>query len=316
MELSLLIVIAYVTDLGFGDPAWTLHPVRIIGKLISKLEMILRRSVDKQKLAGIILAVSVIGITWAGTFGIIKISGVFNKYLSWAISVFFIYTSLSVKDLKTHGMKVYNCLKREDLINARSNLSFMVGRDTNGLEKKDIIRAAVESVSESIVDGIISPLFYAFMGGAPLAMAYKAVSTLDSMVGYKNERYKHLGWASAKIDDISNFIPARISAVLISVSARISGKDGWRAWKTALRDGNKNPSPNSGIPEAAVSGALGIRLGGLNFYRGIPNEKPFIGEDFNVLHINHIKETIKISYFCSLSAVISGLILTWLKYSM
>jgi adenosylcobinamide-phosphate synthase len=208
-------------------------------------------------------------------------------------------------------MRVYRALEKEDVDSARKNLSLIVGRDTHSLDKQDIIRATIETVSENTVDGIISPLFYAFIGGAPLALAYKAVNTLDSMVGYKNERYKDFGWASAKIDDWANFIPARLSIMFLPVACWLAGKNGLNSWKLVWRDGKKNPSPNSGIPQAAVAGALGIQLGGMNFYNSIPSPKLLIGDRLNSLKIGHIKESIKVSYICSVLVLISGVFLTW-----
>ena len=159
------------------------------------------------------------------------------------------------------------------------------------------------------MDGIISPLFYAFIGGAPLALAYKAVNTLDSMVGYKNDKYKDFGWASAKIDTLANFIPARLSILFLPLASLVTGKDALNSWRIARRDGRKNPSLNSGIPEAAIAGALGIRLGGLNYYNSKPILKPFIGDDFNALGICHIKDSIKISYVSSIFFLIVGVFL-------
>ena len=158
-------------------------------------------------------------------------------------------------------MRVYYRLKDNDLAKARSLLSQVVGRDTGNLDEKEVARAAVETVGENFVDGILSPLFYAFIGGAPLALAYKAISTLDSMVGYKNERYLDFGWASAKLDDLANYIPARLSVLFLSLGSWIRGQDGLSAFRVSLRDGRKNASPNSGLPEAAIAGALGVRLG-------------------------------------------------------
>jgi adenosylcobinamide-phosphate synthase len=184
-----------------------------------------------------------------------------------------------------------------------------VGRDTNTLEHQDVIRATVETVAENIVDGVISPLFYAFIGGAPLALAYKAVNTLDSMVGYKNERYMDFGWASAKIDTSANFIPARLSVLFVPLASLIMGKDASNSWSMAIRDGKKNPSLNSGIPEAAIAGALGIQLGGLNYYDSKPVLKPHIGDNVNALETRHIKDSIKISYVSSGLFLIVGIVL-------
>jgi len=185
----------------------------------------------------------------------------------------------------------------------------IVGRDTKNLNEREIIRATVETIAESTVDGIISPLFYAFIGGAPLAVVYKSVNTLDSMIGYRNERYINFGWAAAKLDDFVNFIPARISAIFLPVAAWFSGNSGFNSLRIALRDKKNNPSPNSGIPEAAFAGALGVQLGGLNFYNSVPILKPTIGDNIHYLEMKHIRESIKIFYICSFLFVISGILL-------
>jgi adenosylcobinamide-phosphate synthase len=217
-----------------------------------------------------------------------------------------------VKDLGVESLAVFNALNEGDLNKARTSLSRIVGRDTANLDEREIVRATVETVAENIVDGIISPLFYALLGGAPLAMAYKAVNTLDSMVGYKNKRYIHFGRAAAKIDDAANYIPARLSVVFLVMAGWVSGHDPVKTWNIAIRDGRKNASPNSGIPEAAVAGALGVRLGGLNCYDSIAVQKPYIGDDSNHLNKLHIKEAIKIAYITSALFVITGAVLFWL----
>jgi adenosylcobinamide-phosphate synthase len=206
-------------------------------------------------------------------------------------------------------MAVFYALERGDIVKARRNLSRIVSRETQGLGPHEIIRATVESIAENIVDGIISPLFYAFLGGAPLALGYKAVNTLDSMVGYKDDRYRYFGWASARLDDLANFIPARISVVILSLASLILGKRGSCAFKIAIRDGGKNPSPNSGIPQAAMAGALEIQLGGLNIYKGKRVLKPKLGQDIQPLSLIHIKEALKIAYLSSFLMVSFGLAL-------
>lgn len=307
--MAIEIVLAYILDLVLGDPRWFPHPVKGIGWLIKKLEPVLRKTVRSERIGGIILAISVIGVSWCLGFMIIKLAYSINRYLGSITSILIVYSSLAAKDLDVESTEVYNSLEKKDIIRAREKLSLIVGRDTNNLEYKEAIRAAVETVSENIVDGIISPLFYAFIGGAPLALAYKAVNTLDSMVGYKNKKYKDFGCASAKIDDGVNFIPARLSILFLSLASLFTGKNALNSWRIARRDGRKNPSPNSGIPEAALAGALGIRLGGLNYYNSRPVLKPFIGDDINTLEISHIKDSIKISYLSSVLFLIVGTVL-------
>ncbi len=307
--MAIEISLAYILDLILGDPGWFPHPVKSIGWMIKKMEQPLRRAIRDERVAGIVLAVSVIGISWYLSFVIISLAASISRYIGYALSILFIYSSIAVKDLGVESMEVYRSLEKKDIVLARKKLSLIVGRDTHDLETREVVRATVETISENIVDGIISPLFYAFIGGAPLAMAYKAVNTLDSMVGYKNERYKYFGWASARIDDWANFIPARLSLIFLPLASLLAGKDALNSWRIARRDGRKNPSPNSGIPEAALAGALGVRLGGLNFYNSIPSPKPLIGDEVNILEPEHIEETIKISYICSVLFLVTGVAL-------
>ncbi|MFH0771550.1 MAG: adenosylcobinamide-phosphate synthase CbiB [Candidatus Omnitrophota bacterium] len=310
--LSLSIIAAYILDLIFGDPRWFPHPVKIIGWFAKKLETLLINETFNKRISGVLFLFIIVFSVFFVTFCIVKIAESVNLYLGMAISAIFIYTSLSVKDLRLESMKVFEKLRVDDLPSTRQKLSLIVGRDTASLDRREIIRATIETVAESVVDGIISPLFFAFAGGAPLAMAYKAVNTLDSMVGYKNERYKDFGWASAKVDDFVNFIPARIAGLLLPVAGWLSGFNGLKSWHIVLRDGAKNPSPNSGIPEAAVAGALEIRLGGLNFYNSLPVFKPFIGDKLQLLDVKHIEDSIKIAYVSSGLFVTTGIFLLWL----
>ena len=300
----------YFLDLILGDPVWLPHPVKGIGRLIIKLEPVFRRIFGNEKTAGIFFTFSIAGMSWGIVFIIVCLSFLLNAYAGFLVSAFLIYTSLSIKDLKVESMPVYRALKSKDIVLARRKLAKIVGRDTENLNDEEIIRAAVETIAENIVDGILSPLFYAFIGGAPLALAYKAVNTLDSMTGYRNEKYRDFGWASAKLDDMANFIPARISIILLPLACTILGKCGINSIKIIFRDRKKNPSPNSGIPESAIAGALGIRLGGKNSYNSVPVRKPFIGDNKISMIPEHIIESIKISYICAALALTAGL-LAW-----
>jgi len=306
------IVLAYILDLIFGDPIWLPHPVRVIGYLAQRLESPLRKAIKNERLAGIIFAAVIIGAVYGLSFVVISIAAHLHRYFGFILAVFFIYTSLAIKDLKIESMRVHQALEKQDIDSARKNLSLIVGRDTQNLNDKDIIRATVETIAENVVDGIISPLFYAFLGGAPLALAYKAANTLDSMVGYKNDKYRNFGWASARIDDLLNFIPARISGFLLAFASALAGADAINSFKVFLRDAGKNPSPNSGIPEAAMAGALKIQLGGLNYYNSIPVLKPFIGEEIYPLEIEHIRKSIRIAYLCSFLFVFIGVSVVYL----
>ena len=272
----LAIILAYLLDLILGDPYYLPHPVRGMGKLIEYLEKKLRNT---SVLAGIILAIAVVGLVYLGSLFAIRFADNVNTWAGFAISTVLIFSTLSTRSLDKEARSVYESLKSGNIEEARARLSLIVGRDTQGLDQDEIIRATVETVAENSVDGIISPLFYAALGGAPLALAYKAINTLDSMVGYKNERYLHFGWFSAKLDDAANYIPARFSILLVPLASLILRKRASNALYTILRDGEKSPSPNAGIPEAGFAGALGIQLGGVNWYQGEKSVKPILGID-------------------------------------
>lgn len=307
----LLLVYAYTADLIFGDPEWLPHPVRGMGKLISAGEKILwkKESKNKQRLNGLILTMSVIFITAISTYMLLLVLQKINPILRDFFAVYIGYTTIAVKDLRIKSKTIYFSLKKNMLYKARRDLSKIVGRDTENLKGEEIIKATVESVSENTNDGIIAPLFYLILGGPILAISYKAINTLDSMVGYKNERYINFGWASAKLDDIVNYIPARISGFLISISSFISGKDFKGSFKIMLRDSQKHPSPNSGISEAAMAGALGIRLGGAHSYQGRVRETPYIGEETGTVKLSLIKDSLMISLIASMLMVSIGVIL-------
>jgi adenosylcobinamide-phosphate synthase len=299
---------AYLLDLICGDPRWFPHPIKLIGYTVTKLEIIFYPGRYK-RLAGVLLVSVVVAATFFISWLLIDIARTINSYAGLLLAAVFIYTTLSVKDLKDESMAVYHALNKRDIQSARNNLAMIVGRDTHTLDENEIIRATVETVAENIVDGIISPLFYAFIGGAPLALGYKAINTMDSMIGYKNERYKEFGWAAARLDDAANFIPARLAGLLLPVAVLVAGKSPVKSFRIMLRDGQKNPSPNSGISEAAVAGALGVRLGGVNFYNSIPVAKPSIGDELYPLDKEHIKDSIRIAYLVSFLFLLSGIVL-------
>ena len=315
--MGLEIACAYFLDLLIGDPRFSFHPVRIIGKTIQYLEKILRRTISNEKLGGSILTIIVIGSTYLITWSILKFASMVSIYFVFILNILLIYFAISVRDLAIHSYNIQKELERDNLFGAREKLGMIVGRDVEKLNEDEIIRGTVESVAESTVDGIISPLFYAFIGGAPLAMAFKAISTLDSMVGYKNEKYINFGWFSAKMDDIANFIPAWLSAIFISVAATfMAPKNGWGTLKTILRDGIKSPSPNAGIPESAYAGALGIQLGGANFYSGKKIEKPLIGKTIKSRRIEDITRAIQLMYTTSVLSLVLGVIVIWIIHTV
>lgn len=312
----LSIYIGYIIDLIIGDPYSFPHPVIYIGKLIKVVENNIRKIFKDEKylkLAGFILWFITVGLTYLITYLIIRISK-FSMITFFIVNSFIIYTTLATKCLKDEAVKIYNILKSGDIKESRKQLSYIVGRDTSNLNEAEIIRATVETVAENTVDGIISPMFYAFIGGAPLAMAYKAVNTLDSMVGYKNDKYINLGFASAKIDDIANYIPARICVIFMTLASFVLRFDYKRCFKIAIRDRKNHKSPNCAYSEGAVAGALGIQLGGTNIYFGKAVYKPTIGDKDREIEIDDIKKTNKIMYISSiLSLIIFTLIFLLIK---
>lgn len=309
----LSIYTGYALDLIIGDPYSFPHPVRFIGKLISFVEKQIRKmtSSDKGlKIAGFFLWFVVVGVTLGSTSIVLRLFE-FNKIAYFAVNTILIYTTLATKCLKDESTKIYKVLKTGDLEKSRIQLSYIVGRDTTNLSEKEIVRATVETVAENTVDGIIAPLFYGFIGGAPLAMAYKAINTLDSTVGYKNDKYYYLGYASAKIDDIANYIPARLGVILLSIGSLLAGFNFKNALKIGIRDRKNHKSPNCALSEGAIAGALGIQLGGTNVYFGKEVYKPTIGDKSREIEIEDIVRTNKIMYS---SSIISIIIFTVIYY--
>ena len=309
----LSIYTGYALDLIVGDPYSFPHPVRFIGKLISFVEKQIRKITSSDrglKIAGFFLWFVVVGVTLGGTSIVLRLFE-FNKIAYFTVNTILIYTTLATKCLKDESTKIYKVLKTGDLEKSRIQLSYIVGRDTTNLSEKEIVRATVETVAENTVDGIIAPLFYGFIGGAPLAMAYKAINTLDSTVGYKNDKYYYLGYASAKIDDIANYIPARLGVILLSFGSLFVGFNFKNALKIGIRDRKNHKSPNCAFSEGAVAGALGIQLGGTNVYFGKEVYKPTIGDKNREIEIEDIVRTNKIMYS---SSIISIIIFTTLYY--
>lgn len=302
----LSIYTGYVLDLIIGDPYSFPHPVRFIGKLISFVEKQIRKiaTSDKAlKIAGFFLWFVVVGVTLGSTSIVLRLFQ-FNKITYFLVNSILIYTTLATKCLKDESEKIYKVLKTGDLDKSRIQLSYIVGRDTTNLSEKEIVRATVETVAENTVDGIIAPLFYGFIGGAPLAMAYKAINTLDSTVGYKNDKYYYLGFASAKIDDIANYMPARLGVLLLSIGSLFVGFNFKNALKIGIRDRKNHKSPNCAFSEGAVAGALGIQLGGTNVYFGKEVYKPTIGDKKREIEIEDIVRTNKIMYSSSIISII------------
>ena len=308
----------YALDLIIGDPYSFPHPVRFIGKLISIVEKYIRKitSTDRGlKIAGFFLWFITVGVTFGVTYFVVNLFK-FNNFAYFIVNSILIYTTLATKCLKDESTKIYKVLKTGDIEKSRVQLSYIVGRDTTHLNEKEIVRATVETVAENTVDGIIAPLFYGFIGGAPLAMAYKAINTLDSTVGYKNDKYYYLGFASAKIDDIANYIPARIGVLLLALGSLFTGFNFKNALKIGIRDRKNHKSPNCAFSEGAVAGALGIQLGGTNIYFGKPVYKPTIGDKRREIEVEDIVRTNKIMYGASIISILIFTIIYFAVFSM
>ncbi len=280
---AFILIAAFILDVLLGDPRWCPHPVRVMGAAISSLERLLRRegaSPSDDYASGLFLSVMVVFSAYLVSFLLLYFSYEYSRPLFYALSVYMVWMSLSVKSLKDAGMGVVAALKSRGAMEARRRLSYIVGRDTGCLDEQAVLAATVETVAENTSDGVVAPLFYFCVGGPPLMLAYKAVNTLDSMLGYKNARYISFGRFPARLDDAANYLPARLTAGLMVAASFIMGLDWRRAFIVWMRDGRAHSSPNSGNPEAAASGALNVRLGGGSTYGGVMFEKPFIGGEF------------------------------------
>lgn len=310
MSYSLFVIVAaYFLDLAIGDPQWAWHPVRIIGRLIAWLEKRLNTPRINRLFGGAILVILAVAVTVSCVSLTLKVVKFFTPTFYYICSILLIYFSLSIKALAVETGKVYKALKNGAIQEARDNLSMIVGRDTGNLDEAGIIRATVETIAESAMDGIVAPLFYAFLGGPVLAWAYKAINTLDSMVGYRNERFIEFGKVSAKLDGLVNFIPAKITCFLIGISSWFYGKDGFKSIRSSLQFLFKGQEYNSMAAEAALAYALKVRLGGTSFYNSMPVSKPFLGDSINQLEYCHIQESVSIMYLCSFLCVLSGSVL-------
>ncbi|MPW26293.1 cobalamin biosynthesis protein CobD [Alkalibaculum sp. M08DMB] len=285
-------LIAFIIDLIVGDPHFLPHPIKFIGNYINLIEKVTRKIAKTSfalKIAGVFLLCSTILVSMAIVYIPLQILKYFGANYYIVGVIYFSYSILSTKCLKDEALKVKEALE-VSLEAARKQVAFIVGRDTNELKKDEIIKATIETVAENTTDGIIAPLLFLFLGGPILAMAYKGVSTLDSMVGYKNDKYIDYGWASAKMDDILNFIPARIAGFVMVFASFIVNLDIRASLKILLRDNNKHASPNSAWTEAAAAGALNIQLGGTHTYSGKEIYKPTIGDEYKSVDIADILE--------------------------
>lgn len=306
------ILIAFGLDLLIGDPSYSWHPVRVIGRWIERTEAWLRSFIGNGRFAGFLQAILLPLATFILVWFLCEVSFQIQPLSNRVLSIFFIYSALSIRDLEVEAKRVYGALINRKLETARKNLSRIVSRDTGNLNEEEVIRGTVETVAESFMDGVVSPLFYAVIGGAPLAMAYKAVNTLDSMVGRRSPRYREFGFAAAKLDEVVNWLPARISWFLIGVGAAFINGRTQEAWRVGLENGVNTVFPNSVVPEATFAGALGMQLGGTNFYQGEKVETPRLGYSMRSLEVNDIRLAYRLMKASAWASLVFALILNCL----
>lgn len=303
------ITAGFILDFLFGDPHWLPHPICLIGNLIGFLEKRLRSifafSNTALLLSGGLMVIIVLLLTYSVPYIILYEAEKVSIWLAFVLETIMFYQIFATKSLRDESMKVYEALKNNDLADARLKLSWIVGRDTQNLTAEEVTKGAVETVAENTSDGVIAPMFFMFIGGAPLAFLYKGINTMDSMVGYKNDKYLFFGRCAAKLDDLANFIPARISGILMILAAYFLNLDSKRAWKTFLRDRYNHLSPNSAMTESVAAGALNIQLGGGHFYFGKWVPKDTIGDNLRAVVPEDIVSVNNLLY---MSAVISLLI--------
>ncbi|WP_221564974.1 adenosylcobinamide-phosphate synthase CbiB [Alkalihalobacillus sp. TS-13] len=312
------ITLAFVIDALVGDPPKWPHPVRWIGRLIAFLDTKLNKGRFRVQ-KGVFMLLFVVSLVGSITTLLVWFSYQVHPYIGILAEGIIISTTIARKSLKQAAMNVYQPLKQADLSKARKELSYIVGRDTEKLDEGEITRGVVETVAENTSDGITAPMFWSLIGGAPFAVVYRAVNTCDSMVGYRNEIYYQFGWCSAKMDDIVNWIPSRLTGLVMMICNKpthLNRKSAFRIWK---RDAKKHPSPNSGWGEAAIAALLGVQLGGINYYAGVISKRSLMGDPIVPLGSNHILQTNSImqttvaGFMCLLwiGGMLYGLAISW-----
>lgn len=300
------ILASVIIDWMIGDPLWFPHPVIYIGRLISILEKVGRKKCKSNlalKLFGGIIVVIVAFCSFIIPFVILKVS-MRIPVLYHIINISLMWTTIAAKCLKDEARKVYFALKNGDIDDARKKLSYIVGRDTQNLSYQEVIRADIETVAENTSDGVIAPLLYGILFGTPCAMMYKGINTMDSMLGYMNEKYRYIGFFPAKVDDIANFFPSRITGILICIASIFVRGNPVYSLKIMVRDRRNHKSPNCAYPEAAAAGAMGIQIGGTNIYFGEIVKKPTIGNKVKELNPEHISSCIKLMYLSEVLVII------------
>ena len=312
MTICLAIFLGFLLDLWLADPAWMPHPVVMMGRCITRLESWLRahfpETPQAERMAGRILATVL-------PLGTLMVAGVIcwgaarlHPLLGLGVQTLWCWQALAVKGLAAESRNVYHCLAQGDLPEARKAVSRIVGRDTQALSEEGVTKAAVETVAENFSDGVAAPLLYMLIGGAPLALCYKAINTMDSMVGYKNERYLHFGRAAAKLDDVANYLPSRLAALFWIAAAALTGQDAPQALKVWRRDRRNHASPNSAQTESACAGALNVQLAGPAYYFGEYYDKPTIGDALRPVEPRDILRANRMLFAASGLALVVGLV--------
>ena len=321
MRILWIAVIAAILDLLLGDPLWMPHVVRLLGTVIGGLDRYLRSLTDRlpeevdrkqmERLCGILLCILVLGSTWVVWTVLRAVLYRISTWLGFAAECFLAYQLLAMRCLQKESIKVYHALAAGDVELARHNLSMIVGRDTAVLDEKGVTKAAVETVAENTSDGIIAPMLFMAIGGAVFGWFYKSINTMDSMVGYKNDKYLYFGRFAAKLDDVVNFIPARLSGILMVLASGFIGLDRANAWKIFKRDRKNHASPNSAQTEAVMAGALRVQLAGDAWYFGKLYKKPTIGDDLRPVEYEDIKRANQLLYA---TALLSLLVFSLVKF--
>lgn len=302
---------AFFLDLCLGDPPHRPHPVRLMGRAITWAEPRFRRAFVSPFFAGLAFASALISATFAVAYGVTRLCWLLHPALGFLVETVLLFYCLSARSLAAAALEIHVLLRRGRVDFARAAVGLIVGRDVDRYDAPDIARATVETVAENTVDGVLAPLFFAALGGAPLALAYKMINTLDSMVGYKNERYLLFGRAAARIDDAANWLPARLAVPVISIAALfLSDLSAPRALRTALAEGRNHTSPNAGLSEAAFAGALGVKLNGPNSYGGVLVDKPWIGANFGAATTEDIHRACRLMLG---AATLGAFLAVWLR---
>lgn len=309
-----VLALAVALDAALGDPPGWPHPVRLMGAAIAAYEGAVRRRVRSPRglrAAGAVLAVGLPVLTWMLATGAIALATALHPLAGFALGVYLAYACLSLKGLAGAVAAVGARLRAGDLGGARAAVAHVVGRETVRLEAPEVAAAAVESAAENTSDGVVAPLLFLALGGPALGLAYKAVNTADSMIGYRDARYADLGWGAARLDDLANWVPARLTALFLVAAAALLGHSGVRAWRTARRDARRHDSPNAGWPEAAVAGALGVALGGPATYHGAVRMRAVLGGGGGVPAAEHVARAVRLTWLAGGLAAVGAVALRW-----